>query len=194
MYEHLAGLLTRKGATDAVVDVQGVGYRIEISLHTARLMPAEGARCHVLLHHRIQDDRARLFGFVADDERELFRELITVPGVGPSTAMTLLSSKAPQELWGLIAGECLKELAKTRGIGPRTAQRVCAELAIKAKRRAAPTSSAPQATPAVEDALRALAVLGSSEQQSEKAVAAAIKELGPQASVDELVRVALRHL
>ncbi|MSR74469.1 MAG: Holliday junction branch migration protein RuvA [Planctomycetes bacterium] len=194
MYEHLDGLLSRKGATDAVVDVQGLGYRIEISLHTARLLPAEGSRCHVLLHHRIQEDKARLFGFVAEDERELFRELITVPGVGPSTAMTLLSSKPPQELWSLIAGEALKELAKTRGIGPRTAQRVCAELAHKAKRRAAPRPSGPVLSVAAEDAVRALEVLGSSEQQAEKAVAAALAELGPEARVEELVRSALRHL
>lgn len=195
MYEHLEGTLTRKGVTDAVVDVQGVGYVLEISVNTARQLPPEGSRCRVLLHHRIQEDRARLFGFAAEDERELFRELITVPGIGPSTALTLLSARTPREMWGLIAAESAKELAQCRGIGPKTAQRVCAELAAKARRRALPRA-ATAVIPAAggEDALRALEVLGCSEAQAQKAVTAAMAELGSGAGVEDIVRAALKHL
>lgn len=192
MYEHLTGRLVRKGATDAVLDVGGVGWRIEISLSTSARLPAEGQSCVVLVHHRLQEDRARLFGFADDEERSLFRTLINVPGIGPGTAMTLLSAHTAAELLDLIARGAVKELSKARGVGPKTAQRVVAELAGHAAKRALGAAARPRGMS--DDAVAALLVLGCPADRALAAVTKALAELPSGAAVDQVVRQALKHL
>lgn len=192
MYEHLTGRLVRKGATDAVLDVGGVGWRIEISLSTCARLPAEGQSCVVLVHHRLQEDRARLFGFADDEERSLFRTLINVPGIGPGTAMTLLSAHTAAELLDLIARGAVKELSKARGVGPKTAQRVVAELAGHAAKRALGAAARPRGMS--DDAVAALLVLGCPADRALAAVTKALAELPSGAAVDQVVRQALKHL
>jgi Holliday junction DNA helicase RuvA len=192
VYEHLTGQLVRKGATDAVLDVGGVGWRLEISLSTSARLPAEGRVCTVLVHHRLQEDKARLFGFADEDERALFRTLINVPGIGPGTALTLLSAHTAAELLELIARGAVKELAKARGVGPKTAQRVVAELAGHATRH--PTASMGQRAQLSSDAVAALVVLGCPSDKAEGAVTRALAELPPDTPIAELVRRALKLL
>ncbi len=182
----------RKGATDAVLDVGGVGWRLEISLSTSARLPAEGAQCTVLVHHRLQEDKARLFGFAEEEERSLFRTLINVPGIGPGTALTLLSAHTATELLDLIARGAVKELSKARGVGPKTAQRVVAELAGHAAKRAPGTAARPRGMS--DDAVAALLVLGCPVDRAEAAVAKALAEIPAGAPVDQVVRQALKHL
>lgn len=192
MYEHLKGCLVRKGATDAVLDVGGVGWRVEISLSTSARLPSEGQSCTVLVHHRLQEDKARLFGFADEEERSLFRTLINVPGIGPGTALTLLSAHTAAELEDLIARGAVKELAKARGVGPKTAQRVVAELAGSVAKRVAGSPAHPRGMS--DDAVAALLVLGCPRERAETAVTKALDEVPAQSRLDQVVRQALKHL
>lgn len=195
MYEYLCGRLTSKTLSEAVIDVQGVGFLTEISLRTAERLPSLGSSVQVYVHFRPMEDRARLFGFIDQEERTLFREVQTVAGIGPSIALALLAGHEPNELWRLLRDGEWKALSKTKGIGPKIAQRACAELKEKARRHALGAGAAagsPQPT-RTTDAIEALLVLGYTDQQAEKAILLASKALPEDAPVEALVREALKH-
>jgi Holliday junction DNA helicase RuvA len=192
MYDYLRGELASKSPTSSVIDVGGVGYVVETSLRTSQRLPSDKATVRVLVHHRIQDDRARLFGFADEAERALFRRLIAVAGIGPGHALALLSGAEPEAIWGHIGAGEWKLLAQTKGIGPKIAQRACNELGEEAKRQVLITGPAPVAEAvAREDAIAALVVLGYSEAQAAKAVSSAAQRTGVDAPLDRLVREAL---
>jgi Holliday junction DNA helicase RuvA len=196
MYDFLSGTLASRGPTEIVVDVGGVGYRVEIPLLTSGRLPQEGSPVRILVHHRIQDDRARLFGFLQESERQLFRNLIAVAGIGPGTALALLSGQPPEEVWRLIRDGDWKGLTRTRGVGSKIAQRVCVELKDRADRVAGPAAAGPteRATSGDEDAVSALLVLGYTDSQARKAVDKARHSLPDvDAPLELIVRAALRH-
>ena len=201
MYEFLRGRVSSKSPTEIILEVGGVGYHLEVSLRTSSQVSArtEG-EVQLYLHHRIQDDRARLFGFVDQKERELFRALLGISGIGPGHALSLLSGHEPNELWRLIAERKTKTIAQVRGVGPKTAERVCVDLAAAAKKRMVlmPTESAGSEDAncptgdLADDAAAALLVLGYSAPQAEKAIAKVFKANPDQHDVQEIVRLALR--
>ncbi len=195
MYEHLHGRLVAKTLTEAVVDVGGVGYRTEISLRTAEKLPALGQGVRLLVHFRPQEDRFRLFGFVDEDERTLFRELLGVAGIGPAIALALLAGHEPGEIWTLLRDGEWKSLARTKGIGPKIAQRACTELKDRA-RRFALTAAPPESrgdSARFSDAVSALLVLGYDESQAQKAVLAASRAVAADAPLEDLVRAAIKN-
>jgi Holliday junction DNA helicase RuvA len=197
MYDSLRGVITGRSPTGIVIDVGGVGFALEVSLRTAETIPRHKKEVTLLVHHRIQDERFRLFGFADEDERTLFREVIKVASIGPATALALLSGLAPSEIWSRIEANDWKPLARTRGIGPKTAQRICTELKEKARRfisQAAPGKSgaAGASDSRRDDVVSALLVLGCTSAQAESAAEAALAECAPDAPIEDVVRSAIR--
>jgi Holliday junction DNA helicase RuvA len=194
MYDFVHGRIASKTPTQVVVDVNGLGYHVEVSLRTSERLPRVAQPVHLLVHFKVQEDRQRLFGFADEDERELFRALIGVSGIGPAHALALLSGYEPADIWRRIRDEDAKGLARTKGIGPKTAQRLCVELGDKAKRFIHAVSTAETVTSGpFEDAISALLVLGYTEPQARKAAELAIKNLPPGAPLEDVVREALRN-
>ena len=130
MFEFLKGELARKGPTEAVVDVNGVGYLLSISAQCFAALPARGA-VTLLVHVHTNDSGTRLFGFVEDRERALFRQLQSVSGVGPAVALSLLSHEPPAALAGRLRSGDVKGLTQIKGIGTKTAERLVLELKDK---------------------------------------------------------------
>jgi Holliday junction DNA helicase RuvA len=196
MYDQLQGEIVRKGPTFVVVDVQGIGFLLEASLRTTAKLVA-GQEATVLVHHRQTEDSVRLFGFAEESERELFRRLLKVNGVGPAHALALLSAWAPDELWASIRDANERRLTASKGIGPKIAQRLITELKDEAARRSPPgrpAAAGPLPLDSTEDdAVGALVVLGYGEPAALKAVQAAKRRLTPDVAVDVLVREALKE-
>lgn len=209
MYELVEGPLLSKGPMHAVVSAAGLGYRIETSLRTSEALPARaGAPVRLLLHLEVREDAWRLFGFVDEPERELFRRLLRVSGIGPSHALGLLSTLGPEGCWAALAARDPKLLARTKGIGKRLAERLCTELGEEAERHAGPVpradGDAAGSGPAASDAavrpgrlgevVDALIVLGYAEAEAERAAARAVEAADPETASGDLVRLALRRL
>lgn len=196
MYDQLVGEILRKGPTSVVVDVRGIGFFLEASLRTTARLPV-GAEATILVHHRQTEDSVRLFGFADEPERELFRRLLKVSGVGPAHALALLSAASPEDLWAALRDGNERRLTSSKGIGPKIAQRLITELRDEAGRRSPagrPVLPGPLALGSTEDdAVGALVVLGYTEPGALKAVQAAKKRLGDDAAVDALVREALKE-
>jgi Holliday junction DNA helicase RuvA len=196
MYDQLLGEIVKKTPTSLVVDVRGIGFFLEASLRTTAALTV-GTEARVLVHHRQSEDSVRLFAFVDETERELFRSLLKVNGVGPAHALALLSASAPEELWAALRDGSERRLTASKGIGPKIAQRLITELREEAARRAPRGAAADGAQPAAapspedDDALGALVVLGYTEGAAAKAVQAARKKLGKQVPVEVLVKEAL---
>lgn len=199
MYDSFRGRLLQKTLTNAVIEAGGVGYALEISLRTAERLPAQGSEVFLLAHQKVQEDRHRLFGFIDAVEREAFRELLNVSGVGPSLALSLVSAHEPDQLWGLIRDGQWKALAKSRGIGPKIAQRLCTELKDRARRLATTAGYGTSSRPAedssrLHDVAGALLVLGYSDAQAYAAAEAALKKEPANTALADLVRAALQGM
>jgi Holliday junction DNA helicase RuvA len=198
MYDQLCGEILKKTPASLVVDVGGIGFFLEASLRTTGAL-ALGDEVRILVHHRQTEDAVRLFGFVDDAERDLFRSLLKINGVGPAHALALLSASAPDELWAAIRDGNERRLTASKGIGPKIAQRLITELRDEATRRSAGGKSAAPGSPPVprdtteDDAAAALVVLGYTEGAALKAVQSARKKLDKAVLVDELVRNALKE-
>jgi Holliday junction DNA helicase RuvA len=192
MYDQICGEVLRKTPTSLVVETHGVGYLLEASLRTTAAV-AVGANIRILVHHRPSEDAVRLFGFVDEAERDLFRSLLKVNGVGPAHALALLSAAEPDELWAALRDGVERRLTASKGIGSKIAQRLITELRDEAARRAVKgaVDAAPVREATDDDAIGALVVLGYSEGAAAKAVSAARRKLDKSADVDLLVRTAL---
>ncbi|MAG34304.1 MAG: Holliday junction branch migration protein RuvA [Deltaproteobacteria bacterium] len=196
MYDFLAGRLVAKTPTEVVVDVHGVGWRADVSLRTSERLPRTGADIRLLVHLKTSEDRMRLFGFVDGAERELFVHLQSVAGIGPSHGLALLSAAEPEEVWRRIRDEDSKTLARTKGIGPKIAQRICVELKDRARRHVGTAAATPATGPTsaiVDDAISALLVLGYTETQARKAAEKAAAAQPTNTPLETLVREALRN-
>ena len=197
MYEYISGLVTDLAPTYAVIDAAGVGYYINISLHTYSAIEGEkSARLYV--HFAVREDAQVLYGFATKLERELFRQLISVSGVGGNTARMILSTYSTSELRNIIATENAVLLKNVKGLGLKTAQKIIVELSGKmlelgADRDIAPVVVENQNNSVLDETLAALVMLGFQKGASEKIVKAILNE-SPSISVEEAVRQALRRL
>ncbi len=194
MIARLRGLLDSFGADHAVIDVQGVGYFVSASTRTLSALGAIGDE--VVLHTEMQvsDDAIRLIGFGSAEERDWFRLLTTVQGVGGRVALAILSALAGDELHRAIVSGDYAMVARAQGVGPKLAQRIVNELKDKAGGIVLGSGGA-IAMPAgsfASDAVSALLNLGFRPAEASSAVAKAEAELGPDAGLDALVRTALK--
>ena len=198
MIAKLTGTLDSWGAGHAVIDVNGVGYLVEASARTLSAIGIVGD--HVTVHTEllVGEDFLRLIGFASAEERDWFRLLTSVQGVGGKVALAILSALDPAEIQRAIATADFASIARANGVGPKLAQRICNELKDKAGNVAtgAPgiggVSTGAPAGGVLADALAALASLGFKPAEASAAVNAADAELGPAATLDALVRLALR--
>lgn len=193
MIAHLRGTLAATGADHAVIDVGGVGYLVGASARTLTALGITGDVVTVHTEMLVSEDSIRLMGFASADERDWFRLLTSVQGVGAKVALAILSILAPQELQTAIARADSATIARANGVGPKLAQRIANELKDKAGGIALGGGVAPMpAGGASADAVSALLNLGFKPAEAGNAVSAASDELGPGVSLDALVRLALR--
>jgi len=193
MIARLTGTLAESGADHAVIDVAGVGYLVQASTRTLAAIGAVGGQVMLFTEMQVREDAITLFGFGSAGERDWFRLLTSVQGVGGRVALAILSVLAPEELSRAVASADKAMIARANGVGPKLAQRIAMELRDKAG--AIDLGPSPAAAPkggAAADAMSALANLGFRPAEANAAVAAAVAELGEGASLDALVRLALR--
>ncbi|MBI2503326.1 MAG: Holliday junction branch migration protein RuvA [Candidatus Latescibacteria bacterium] len=194
MITHLRGRLVHKAPTRAVVEAGGIGYEVAISLATYGQLPESGAEVLLLTHHHVREDRQDLFGFVEEAEREMFRMLIGISGIGPVLAQTVLSGMAVRDLQEAIFHERVRELTGIKGIGKKTAERMIIELKDKVELGAsAAAPGAPAAPRAVEEAVLALTALGIASLAARQAVQRVIEKEGAELSVQQLIKRALQE-
>ena len=183
----------RKNPTYAIVDCNGIGYLLHISLQTFSDLPDEEA-VHLYTHLSIREDAHTLFGFSSKTEREVFKLLISVSGVGPSIARTMLSSMTSEEIQNAIASENVGLIQSVKGIGAKTAQRVIVDLKDKIlKTFDIDEVSVNKSNTNKEEALSALEVLGFARKQSDKVISSILKE-SPNETVETLIKKALKNL
>jgi holliday junction DNA helicase RuvA len=194
MIAHLRGTLLAKHPNQAVVETAGVGYDVTISVPTFSDLPGVGAEVALHIHTHVREDVIALYGFLRPSEKLLFEKLLTVSGIGPKLAITILSGMAADEMVGAIRGNDVARLTRIPGIGKKTAERMVLELRDKLPPAGpAATPAAPPMNATEEDVLSALVNLGYQRAAAEKAVAAAMKgHTG--ASFDALFREALAAL
>jgi Holliday junction DNA helicase RuvA len=193
MITQIRGRLVEKNPTYVVIDCSGVGYLLHISLQTFSSLGDEEA-VHLYTHLSIREDAHTLYGFHSKTEREVFRLLISVSGVGPSIARTMLSSMSSEEIQEAIASENVRLIQSVKGIGAKTAQRVIVDLKDKIlKTFDIDEVSVQRNNTNKEEALSALEVLGFNRKQSEKVVNTILKE-SPEATVELLIKKALKSL
>jgi Holliday junction DNA helicase RuvA len=193
MITHIQGKLIEKNPTEVVVDCGGVGYHINISLHTFSLLPnADFVKLFTYL--QIKEDAHTLFGFVEKSEREIFKMLLSVSGIGASIARTMLSSLEPKQIINAIASGDVMTIQSIKGIGSKTAQRVILDLKEKMlKLYDLDEVSMFQSNTNRDEALSALEVLGFVRKTSEKLIDKIVKE-EPDASVETIIKKALKSL
>lgn len=193
MITQLAGQLIEKNPTNIIVDCGGVGYFVNISLHTFGLIKNE-ERVKIFTHLQVREDAHTLFGFAEKAEREVFRLLIGVSGIGASTARTMLSSLTPQQVTEAISQGDVATIQSVKGIGLKTAQRVIIDLKDKILNVIGLDEVLPsQGNTQKEEALSALETLGYTRKQSDKVVAGILKT-DPEASVETIIKQALKKL
>ncbi|HQF48508.1 MAG TPA: Holliday junction branch migration protein RuvA [Flavobacterium alvei] len=193
MITHLQGKLVEKTPTQVVIDCGGVGYHVNISLHTYSLLPATDF-IKLFTHLQIKEDSHTLFGFVEKSEREIFKLLISVSGIGASIARTMLSSLDPKQITNAIASGDVVTIQSIKGIGSKTAQRVILDLKEKVlKLYDLDEVSISQNNTNRDEALSALEVLGFVRKASEKIVEKIIKD-APESSVEYIIKQALKNL
>jgi Holliday junction DNA helicase RuvA len=198
MIAFLRGKLVEALPTHAILDVNGVGYEVCIPVSSYEKLPKIGSEVVLLTHLSIREDAHVLYGFVTQEERDLFRLLInTVSGIGPKIALNILSGMTPVAFKGAVASSDVKALSKISGVGKKTAERIVVELKDKigtagtweaesARRGLSPEDQK------INDAVLALIALEFNRDEAYKAVREAFNQLGANATVEELVRTSLR--
>ena len=193
MIAHLQGKLVEKSPIQIIIDCGGVGYHVNISLHTYSLLPNTDL-IKVYTHLQIKEDAHTLFGFMEKSEREIFRLLLSVSGIGASIARTMLSSLDPKQITNAIASADVITIQSIKGIGSKTAQRVILDLKEKVlKLYDLDEVSMSQSNTNRDEALSALEVLGFVRKTSEKIIEKIVKE-DPDASVESIIKKALKNL
>ena len=188
MIGKLSGTLADKNPPQVLLDVHGVGYEVDVPMSTFYNLPAVGERVSLLTHFVVREDAQILYGFGTAAEREAFRQLIKISGVGPRTALSVLSGMSVEDLSQAISLQEPGRLVKVPGIGKKTAERLLLEL--KGKMGADIGVRAHAATDAQADILQALVALG----YSDKEAAASLKALPPDVGVSEGIKLALKAL
>ena len=189
MIGRISGTLAEKTPPAVLVDVQGVGYEVDVPMSTFYNLPALGERVSLLTHFVVREDAQQLFGFLTSQERATFRELLKISGVGPRTALGILSGLSVAELAQAVSRQDSARLVKVPGIGKKTAERLLLEL----KGKLGPDLGQPAATATSEaqtDIVQALMALGYNEREA----GAALKGLPPEVGVSEGIKLALKAL
>lgn len=193
MITQIRGRLVEKNPTEVVVDCNGVGYLLHISLNTFAGLPSD-ENVVLYTHLSIREDAHILFGFITKTEREVFKLLISVSGVGPSIARTMLSSMTSEEIQQAIASGNVNVIQSVKGIGVKTAQRVIVDLKDKIMKTYDMSEVSQHVNNTNRDeALSALEVLGFNRKQSEKVVNGIVKE-NPDASIEKIIKLSLKNL
>lgn len=194
MIAHLRGKLVEKNPTDIVVECGGVGYFLNISLHTFSQLPSE-ENLFIYTYLQVREDAHTLFGFMQKSEREIFKKLISVSGIGASTARTMLSSLTPSQVVEAIIQEDVAVIKSVKGIGAKTAQRVIIDLKDKLGEVSEDVNEIITSSRNTHknEALSALETLGYTKKQSEKVVNRIIKE-DAGVSVETIIKLALKNL
>ena len=194
MIAFLQGKLAESTPTGVVIDCCGVGYAVNIPVSSYTKLPGVGGEVKLLTYHHVngQDGTQQLFGFVTTAEREMFLLLISISGIGPKLGCNILSSASVTGLRTAIAAGDTKTLSSLRGIGKKTAERLVLELKDKIGEPGGVTAVQPVSDPKSADAVLALVSLGYKQVDAQKAVVAAAGKLGAEATVEELVRGALK--
>jgi Holliday junction DNA helicase RuvA len=196
MIEYIKGEIAELTPATAVIDCNGLGYALNISVNTYSAIQGKSP-CKLYVYEAIREDAYILYGFFDKQERELFLQLISVSGVGGNTARMILSSLTPSELYNVISNENANLLKTVKGIGLKTAQRIIVELKDKIKLTEGISSNAGELSAMnltiYEEAIAALSMLGFVASTSHKAVLAILKE-EPEASVEKVIKLALKRL
>lgn len=194
MIHHLRGKLTERSLTHAVIECGGIGYFLNISVHTASKLPADEA-CVLFVHEVIREDAHELYGFIEKSEREAFRKLIGVSGVGAATARMVLSSLPPAELASVISTGNVDALKNIKGIGAKTAQRILVDLHDKFSiDQEVGEKIIVGGNTVLNEALTALSSLGFDKTKAHKTLERILSSEGTSISVEELIRQALRQM
>ena len=196
MIAYVNGTVTYKDPAYAIIDVNGIGYEIRISLQTYTSLPECGERCKLVTYLNIREDAHILYGFWGIDEKKLFLDLIGISGVGPATALVMLSSLSSNEIRQGIVDEDLRLIQSIKGIGSKTAQRVILELKDKIRKEEFVTTEnktfGTKPNTLRSEALAALITLGIPKATAEKGLDAIINREGQGMSVEQLIKLALR--
>ena len=192
MIAYLRGVLALKTPTRVIVEAGGVGYEALIPLSTYERLPREGSETKVLTSHCVREDDETLFGFATEDEREMFRLLTGVSGVGPKIAIAILSGPSIGELAMAISGGDAKRISAIKGVGRKTAEKICVELRDRVNAFAARGfGAAAESKTRIVDAVSALRALGFSEEMSSKMVADVVAKNPGVDSVEQIIKLAL---
>lgn len=179
MIAFLKGFIEEKSQDSVLLDVQGVGYKVEISFQTSEQLSAAGSEVKLLIHHHITDSDQRLFGFFSVNEKALFEKLITVKGVGPKLGLTILSGLPAANLIAAITQSDIVALSRVPGIGKKTAERIVLELKDKLAEYAGSISTSPNLKKSgANEAIQALESLGFKAKEAEQAVVKVLNENG----------------
>lgn len=193
MITHIQGRLAEKNPTDVVIDCNGIGYLLNISLHTYSQIPNQ-EQVKLFTHLQVKEDSHTLYGFSTLGERAIFRLLISISGIGASTARTMLSSLTPKQIREAIATEDVALIQSIKGIGLKTAQRVVIELKDKIlKAYDIDEGITFESNTNKDEALSALEVLGFGKKQSERVVDKIVAS-NPEANVEAIIKEALKNL
>ena len=195
MIHHLKGQLIEKNPTYVVIECNGVGYFLHISLHTFALLKNASEAISLYTHLQVKEDSHTLFGFMEKSERELFRLLISVSGIGASIARTMLSSLDPKQIMDAIASGDVATIQSIKGIGAKTSQRVILDLKDKVlKVFGEGEVFISQSNTNKEEALSALETLGFARKPAEKVVDRIMKDSTEDPSVEAIIKLALKNL
>ena len=195
MIDYIKGQITELSPTEIIIETFGIGYRILISLQTYEGFN-DKKDATVYIHHYLREDEELYYGFATKDERELFRLLIGVSGIGASTARMMLSSLTADEIRNAIIAEDINKIKSIKGIGLKSAQRLILELKDKVVKGAGTDNNvlfSSTANAATEEAVTALVMLGFTKANVTKAVTAVLKE-NPGASLEEIIKQSLKRL
>ena len=192
MIAHLRGRLISKHPNQAIVEAGGVGYDVTITVPTFSDLPAAGADVALHIHTHVREDALALYGFLRAEEKQLFEKLITVSGIGPKLAITILSGMATADMVGAIRANDFARLTKIPGIGRKTAERMCVELRDRLEGFGAPQPAVAHSA-VEEDVISALSNLGYQRAIAEKAVERAVRSTGRE-NFDTMFRAALGTL
>lgn len=195
MIDYIKGSITEINPTEVIVECYGIGYRILISLYTFEGLNNK-KDVTVYIHHYLREDEELLYGFSSKDERELFRLLIGVSGIGASTARMMLSSLTPDEIRNAIIAEDINKIKSIKGIGLKSSQRLILELKDKVVKGSGSDTGViftTSSNPSVDEATTALVMLGFTKANVNKAIASVLKER-PEASLEEIIKLSLKKL
>ena len=195
MIDYIKGTIEELTPTETTIENNGIGYKILISLQTYEGLNGKG-EAKIYIHHYLREDEELYYGFASKDERELFRLLIGVSGIGASTARMMLSSLTSDEIRNAIIAEDINKIKSIKGIGLKSAQRLILELKDKVVKGGGSDSTiifSPASNGAADEACTALVLLGFTKANVTKAVTSVLKE-SPGASLEEIIKLALKKL